>query len=787
MRRSYIDYAMSVIVGRALPDVRDGLKPVHRRILYAMYDMGMYPGRPFKKCARIVGEVLGKYHPHGDMAVYDALVRLAQEFASRYPLIEGHGNFGSVDGDAPAAMRYTEARLAPLAMELLKDIDKETVEFISNFDDTLKEPSVLPARFPNLLVNGSSGIAVGMATNIPPHNLGEVIDGVVVLIDNPQAEVCDLTKVVKGPDFPTGGVIVGKEGIREMYETGRGSIKVRGRALIEEEDKIKIVITEIPYQINKANLAAKIAELAREKKLPEVADLRDESDREGIRLVVELKRDCIPKVALSKIYKHTQLQATFGANLLALVDGVPRTLNLKEALSYYLDHQKIVVRNRLQFELAGAEKRAHIVLGLLVALDHLDEVIDLIKKSRDPHQAEERLIKRFELSQAQAQAILDMKLQRLTKLEREKLLSEHQELVEKIKKLKEILASEEKLLKLIKEELLELKKKYADERRTEISRDATTLTTEDLVPDQEVLVSLTGSGYIKRLPSSIYRRQLRGGKGVAGGKLKEGDWVSQVFAASTHDYLMLFSNLGLAYRLKVYEIPPAGRTARGKAIVNLLPLREGEKIVSGFPLKSFDEGKCLFFVTKKGRVKRTDLSQYATTRQIGLIALTLRKKDELLGVSLSEGRGEVALFAKSGRAIRFSEEQVRLMGRVASGVKGIDLQAPGDEVVAFELIKDSKEVLLVTEKGYGKRTSWKLFPKQGRGGLGVKAITLTQQKGQLAAAISVSPEDEVVLVTSLGQVIRLRAKGASRLGRYAQGVKLMNLSSNDQVTALTKL
>jgi DNA gyrase subunit A len=752
-----------------------------------MYDMGMYPGRPFKKCARIVGEVLGKYHPHGDMAVYDALVRLAQEFASRYPLIEGHGNFGSVDGDAPAAMRYTEARLAPLAMELLRDIDKETVEFIPNFDDTLKEPSVLPARFPNLLVNGSSGIAVGMATNIPPHNLGEVIDGVVMLIDKPQAEVCDLMKVVKGPDFPTGGIIVGKEGIREMYETGRGSIKVRGRALIEEEDKLKIVITEIPYQINKANLAAKIAELAREKKLPEVSDLRDESDREGIRLVVELKRDCIPKVALNKLYKHTQLQTTFGANLLALVDGVPKTLNLKEALSYYLDHQKTVVRNRLQFELAGAEKRAHIVLGLLVALDHLDEVIELIKKSRDPRQAEEKLIKKFDLSQPQAQAILDMKLQRLTQLEREKLQSEHKELVEKIKKLKEILASEEKLLKLIKEELLELKKKFADERRTKISLDAKTLTTEDLVPDQEVLVSLTGSGYIKRLPPSVYRRQLRGGKGVAGAKLKEGDWVSQVFVASTHDYLMLFSNLGLVYRLKVYEVPPAGRTARGKAIINLLPLRDGEKIVSGFPLKSFDESKCLFFVTKKGRVKRTALSHYATTRQTGLIALTLRKGDELLGVSLSDGRGEAALFTRSGRAIRFSEEQVRMMGRVASGVKGIDLRAPGDEVVAFELVGDSKEVLMVTEKGYGKRTNWNLFPKQGRGGLGVKAITLTQKKGQLAAAISVSPEDEVVLVTSLGQVIRLRAKGVSRLGRYAQGVKLMNLSSSDQVTALTKI
>jgi DNA gyrase subunit A len=787
MKRSYIDYAMSVIVGRALPDVRDGLKPVHRRILYAMYDMGMLPGHPFKKCARIVGEVLGKYHPHGDMAVYDALTRLAQDFASRYPLIEGHGNFGSVDGDAPAAMRYTEARLSPLAMEALRDIDKETVPFVPNFDETLNEPQVLPCRFPNLLVNGSSGIAVGMATNIPPHNLSEVIDGVVMLIENPEVDISDLMKVIKGPDFPTGGIILGRRGIKEAYATGRGVIKVRGKAQIEEEKgRFKIVVTELPYQVNKSRLAAKIAELAREGKIKEISDLRDESDREGIRLVVELKRDAIPQIALNKLYKHTQLETVFGVNMLALVDGVPKTLNLKETLSHYLEHQKEVVYRRTSFNLRKAEEKSHIIEGLLIALSHLDEVIEVIRKSRDPQHARERLMKKFKLTQTQAQAILDMKLQRLTRLEREKLEGEHAELRKKIKGFKEILAREERLLQVVKEELLEVKKKYGDERRTKISRDGGEITLEDLIADEEVLISLTGKGYIKRLPPSVYRQQRRGGKGVVGASLKEGDWVSQVYIATTHSHVLFFTNRGRVYRLKVHQIPEAGRTARGQAIVNLLPLKPEERVMAAIAVKDFEEGKYILFVTKKGLVKKTSLQEYENIRSTGIVALILREGDELVQARLTDGSREMALFTRLGKSIRFSEKEIRPMGRAASGVKGISLISEEDSVVGAVVVKEG-DVLLVTEKGYGKRTPWSAFPKQRRGGQGVKAISFMPQKGHLAGAITAKGKEEIVLVTQSGQVIRIKARGISRMGRYAQGVRLINLSPDDAVSSVVRL
>jgi DNA gyrase subunit A len=787
MKRSYIDYAMSVIVGRALPDVRDGLKPVHRRILYAMYDMGMLPGHPFKKCARIVGEVLGKYHPHGDMAVYDALTRLAQEFASRYPLIEGHGNFGSIDGDAPAAMRYTEARLSSLAMEAIRDIDKETVPFVPNFDETLNEPQVLPCRFPNLLVNGSSGIAVGMATNIPPHNLKEVIDGVIMLIENPEASISDLMKVIKGPDFPTGGEILGRRGIGEAYTTGRGVVKIRGKAQIEEEKgRYKIVISELPFQVNKSRLAAKIAELAREGKIREISDLRDESDREGIRLVIELKRDAIPQVALNKLYKHTQLETVFGVNMLALVGGVPKTLNLKEMLYHYLEHQKEVVYKRTLFNLKKAEERSHVIEGLLIALSHLDEVIEVIKKSRDPQQARERLMKKFKLTLTQAQAILDMKLQRLTRLEREKLETEHAELLKKIKEYKEILAQEERLLHVIKQELLEIKRKYGDERRTKISRDGGEITVEDLIADEEVLLSLTGKGYIKRLPPSVYRQQHRGGKGVIGTSLKEGDWVSQVYIATTHSHILFFTNRGRVYRLKVHQIPEAGRTARGQAIVNLLPLKPGEKVMAGITVKSFDEGKYILFVTKKGLVKKTSLKEYENIRSTGIVALILREGDELVEARLTDGKREMALFTRLGKSIRFSEEEIRPMGRAASGVKGISLVSEEDSVVGAVVVGGG-DALLVTEKGYGKRTPWNSFPRQRRGGQGVKAISLTPQKGRLAGAATVKGKEEIVLVTQSGHVIRIKARGISRMGRYAQGVRLINLSPEDAISSLVRL
>ncbi len=787
MKKSYIDYAMSVIVGRALPDARDGLKPVHRRILYAMYDMGTTPDRPYKKCARIVGEVLGKYHPHGDVAVYDTLVRMAQDFSSREPLVDGHGNFGSVDGDAPAAMRYTEARLSPLAMELLRDIDKETVDFVFNFDDTLMEPVVLPARFPNLLVNGSAGIAVGMATNIPPHNLGEVIDGVILLIDQPEATLKEILKVIKGPDFPTGGIILGRRGIRESYEKGRGTIRVRGKAQIEEtkSGRAQIVVTELPYQVNKARLAEKIAELARDKKIAEISDLRDESDRTGMRLVIELKRDCVPQVALNKLFKHTQLETTYGINFLALVDGIPRTLSLIELLKVYLNHQKEVIRRRTQFELTKAKKRIHILEGLLVALSHLDEVISLIKSSREVAGAREKLMARFGLSVEQAQAILEMRLQRLTQLESKKIQEEHEELSKQIVYLKEVLASEGKILGIIKEELLEVKKKFSSERLTKITASSVELEAEDLIAEEDVIITISGSGYVKRIPLTAYRRQGRGGKGVIGATLKEGDYVAHLFIASTHDYLLLFSNQGKVYRLKIYDLPSGSRTSRGQALINLIPLVPGEQIVAGIAIKSFEQGGYLAMTTKKGMIKKTALKDYHTSRRDGILAIALREKDELVEVKLVSGEDEVILVTKNGQSIRFNEKEVRSMGRVSLGVKGMRL-SPDDEVLGMVVVQEGGELLAVTEKGFGKRTPFSSFPKQRRGGKGVRAIKLTPKLGKVVGVKGISGEEELFVISTEGQVIRISTKAISRMGRHAQGVKIMRLKESDQVSALAK-
>lgn len=784
MKRSYIDYAMSVIVGRALPDARDGLKPVHRRILYAMYDMGMYPGRPYKKCARIVGEVLGKYHPHGDMAVYDALVRMAQDFSSRHVLIDGHGNFGSVDGDAAAAMRYTEARLAPLAMELLRDIEKETVDFSPNFDESLKEPQVLPARFPNLLVNGSSGIAVGMATNIPPHNLKEVIEAVVYLIDHPGATLPEILRIIKGPDFPTGGLILGKKSLERVYESGRGPVKVRARAVIEEGEKPRIIITEIPYQVNKASLAAKIAELAREKKLSEITDLRDESDREGLRLVIELKRDCIPQIVLNRLYKHTQLEVTFGVNMLALVDGVPKTLSLLDALKYYLDYQEEVVRRRTEFDLRKAREKLHITQGLLIALENLDEVIELIKGSLDPAEARTKLMERFALSQEQAQAILEMKLQRLTQLERGRLEEEAAALREKIAHLQEILSGRERLLAVVKEELNEIMNKFGEPRKTRIVARAEELTIEDLVSDEEVIVTLSSLGYIKRLPLNTYRVQKRGGKGVLGTNLKEGDYIRQVIVARNHDYLLLFSNRGRVYRLKVYEVPEVSRQARGQSLVNLIPLSAEEKIVDLIAVREFEEKKNLVFSTSKGQVKKTALVAYNCSRRSGLQAISLRAGDELVGVTLTAGDEKLALFTREGQAIVFKEDDVRPMGRVASGVRGIKLKNLEDRVVDFERVREGEEVLLITENGFGKRTSWQEFPTYRRGGMGVRAIKIDQRRGFLALARGIERESELVIGTASGQIIKLNSQGIPRMKRAAFGVKVVQVAQGDKVVAL---
>jgi DNA gyrase subunit A len=786
MKGSYLDYAMSVIIGRALPEVRDGLKPVQRRILYAMFREGLLPGRKYSKCAGVVGEVLKKYHPHGDTAVYDALVRLAQDFNMRYPLIDGQGNFGSVDGDPPAAYRYTEARLAALAEELLSDIDKETVDFISNFDETTEEPVVLPSRTPNLIVNGSSGIAVGMATNVPPHNLGEIIDGLVMLLENPDVQVRDLMTVIQGPDFPTGGIIHGTEGILQAYNEGKGLIKIRAKARIEREYRggENIIVTELPYQVNKARLIEKIAELVREKKLTGISEIRDESDRDGIRVVLELKRGEVAEVILNNLYKHTQMESTFGIIMLTLVNGQPRTLGLKKLLSHFLQHRRDVVLRRTRFELRKAEERAHILEGLKIALDHLDEIIALIRRSKTPEEAKTALIRDYPLSEVQAQAILDMKLQRLTGLEREKIIKEFGDTLKEIERLKAILGSDALVSNIIKEELLVIRNKYADERRTEITSETKEITIEDLITDEEMVITLSHQGYIKRNPLSAYRSQRRGGKGLIGMETKEEDFVEQLFIGATHDYMLFFSNLGRLYWLKAFQLPEAGRATRGKALVNLLSLSEGERITTALPVRDFKEGFLVKF-TKNGIVKKTALEEYNNPRGKGIIALTLKEGDELIAVRKTDGKSDLIIGTRRGLAIRFNEEDVRDMGRTAKGVKGIRL-SKGDEVVSAEVAEEKTAILTVTEKGQGKRSPIEEYPVQGRGGKGVISIKTTEKGGKAVGLMQVRDEDEVVMITSSGKIIRTIAKNISLHGRNTQGVRLMDVGE-DKVVSIAKV
>ncbi len=788
MKNSYIDYAMSVIVGRALPDVRDGLKPVHRRILYAMNDLGMTPDKPHKKSARIVGEVLGKYHPHGDTAVYDAMVRMAQSFSSRYPLIDGHGNFGSVDGDSAAAMRYTEARMSKIATELLSDIDKDTVDYTPNFDDTLKEPVVLPARIPNLLINGSSGIAVGMATNIPPHNIGEVIDGVVMLIDNPEVTPKELMMTIKGPDFPTGGTIMGRDGIADAYTTGRGVIRVRAVTQIEPmaNGKMRILVHELPYQVNKARLIEKIAELVRDKKLDGITDLRDESDRTGMQIVIELRRDVNANVMLNQLYKHTQLQETFGVIMLALVENKPRVLNLREVLFYYLEHQKEVIVRRTKFELNKAEARAHIVEGLRIALNNLDAVIKTIRGSQTVDIARAALMENFSLSEKQAQAILEMRLQRLTGLEREKLEEEYKNLMERIAYYKAVLANEHMVLGIIREELLEIRKKYNDPRRTVISNDDTRMNMEDLIAEEDMVITVTHHGYVKRISLDTYRSQKRGGRGVTAMGTKEEDFVEHLFITTTHHFILFFTSKGKVYKLKVHEIPEAGRQAKGTAIVNLLQIMGDEKITSVIPVKSFDTEAYLFTATKKGIVKKTPIHDYASSRRDGLIALTLDEDDELMDVKLTSGKDELIIGTQRGMAIKFSEEQVRSMGRTARGVRGITL-TKDDSTVGLELVQSGEYLLVVTANGFGKRTRLKDYRVQGRGGKGLMTIKHTKRNGPLVGIKVVNKDEEVMMITAEGIIIRLDAKDISSMGRTTQGVTLMRLDKKDSVVALAKV
>lgn len=788
VQRSYLDYAMSVIVGRALPEVRDGLKPVHRRILYTMYDTGMGSDKPHKKSARLVGDVLGRYHPHGDAAVYEAIVRLAQKFACRYPLIDGHGNFGSVDGDAPAAMRYTEVRLTPLALEMLADIDQDTVDFVPNYDDSLREPTVLPSRIPNLLINGSSGIAVGMATNIPPHNLTEVINGLVYLIDHPDAVVQDLIKLIPGPDFPTGGFILGQEGIRAAYETGRGIVVMRGRAVVEKDPggHNRIVITELPYQVNKARLVERIAELIREKKIEGISDLRDESDRDGMRVVLELQREANPRVILNRLYKHTQLQETFGAIMLALVDGEPRILNLREVLDCYLSHQVAVVTRRARFQLRRADDRLHVVEGLVRAIQHLDGVISLIRGSQNIEEARKSLQERFGLSERQAQAILEMRLQKLTALEREKVEEEQKELTKRISYLKELLAREELIHGVIREELVKIKEKFGDTRRTEIIGPPPEVTQEDIIPEQVVVITLTRRGYIKRIPVQTYRSQHRGGRGVTALTTQEEDFVNHLFVTTTLSHLLFFTNKGKVYRLRAYDLPEGSRQAKGTALVNLLPLAGDEFVTAVVPLKEFREGRYLLLATREGMVKKGRLQEYNSSRRDGIIALRLNPGDELIGVKLTEGKNEIILATRHGFILRFKEEGVRPTGRIAAGVRGIRL-VPGDKVVGMELVRPQSNLLVVTEKGYGKLTLLNEYRLRGRGGRGVVTAKVTDRNGPLVGVKVVAPQDEVLLISSKGSMIRISARKISRQGRYTQGVRLMRLGSGDRVVALAKL
>ena len=785
MRTSFLEYSMSVIVSRALPDVRDGLKPVHRRILYAMNESGITPRRPHAKSARTVGDVIGKYHPHGDIAVYDTMVRLAQWFSMRVPLVDGHGNFGSIDGDSAAAMRYTEARLDKPAMELLRYLDKETVDFQPNYDDSLEEPVVLPARFPNLLVNGSSGIAVGMATNIPPHNLGETIDATCMMLDNPDVTTEELMTVLPGPDFPTGAIIMGREGIKEAYETGRGSLTIRSKCRIEEgkNGKSSIVISEIPYQVNRTNLLKKIADLVRDKKLPEVSAVHDAADRSGIDIIIDLKQNAIPQVVLNKLYKHTQLQVGFGCNMLALVNGVPRTLSLKEMLHYYILHQEEVIERRTRYDLAKAEARAHILEGFVIALDDIDKVINIIRSSETDVEAKERLMETFKLSEKQSEAILEMRLRRLTGLEREKIENELAELRESIAYYKQLLNDTNIVHGVIKDELLEIKSRYSTPRKTKITGAVKELDVEDLIAEEEVAVTVTKAGYIKRLPVSTYRQQKRGGKGMQGVNLKESDFVEHLFIASTHDYILFFSNKGKVYRLKVYEIPEASRHARGNAIVNLLPFEKDEKVSAVIATKDFPEDEYLMFATAGGMVKKTAMKLYDRTRRDGLIAISLKDGDELISVQRVATGEKVMMVSSAGKAIQWDEEEVRAMGRDTQGVRGMNVQADA-KVLGMEIVRPGSELFVITERGYGKRTSVEDYPIHHRGGQGVFTITMTAKKGLLAAMKIVEENDELMIITEEGVVVRTPVEGVSQLGRSTQGVHIMNVADKDKVTAV---
>jgi DNA gyrase subunit A len=790
MRTAYLDYAMSVIVGRALPDVRDGLKPVHRRVLYAMNELGLGPTRPYSKCAKIVGEVMGNYHPHGDSAIYDTLVRMAQDFSMRYELVDGQGNFGSVDDDPAAAMRYTEARLARIATEMLRDLDMDTVDFAPNYDGSRQEPVVLPARFPNLLVNGSSGIAVGMATNIPPHNLREVISATIAYIEDPELETEGLMEHVKGPDFPTGGVILGRAGIRDAYETGRGRVRVQAKAHIEplKQGKEAIVVTELPFMVKKGGdggLIQKIADLVHEKKIPEISDLRDESDKRGMRLVIELKRDAIPKVVLNKLYNHTPMQSTFGVNMVALVDNVPRTLNLRAVIHNYVAHQREVIVRRTKHELSEKEARAHILEGLLIALDNLDAIIELIRASRDREAAREQLIERFELTAIQATAILDLRLSQLTALEADAIKQEHADVTERIAELRAILGDEQRVLGVIKEELSEIAERFGDERRTDISASEDEIDIEDLIADQQMVITITTTGYIKSLPLATYRQQRRGGRGITGMDMKDGDFIEHLFICSTHDYLLFFTNRGKVYRSKVYELPEASRTSKGRALVNVLPLREGERVQSVLATRDYSEGRYVVFATRQGVVKKTEFGAYNTPINAdGIIAIKIRDDDELVAVRRTSGEDDILMVSRSGQAARFHESQARAMGRDTSGVKGMNVSQKANAVIAMDVARDDQELLVVTENGYGKRTALTDYPRKGRGAMGVKTITLTDRKGALAGALVVREHEELVFISSGGMVQRTSVRGINRYGRASQGVRLMNLKDEDVVSAV---
>ncbi|MBS4212387.1 MULTISPECIES: DNA gyrase subunit A [Neobacillus] len=791
MKSSFLDYAMSVIVSRALPDVRDGLKPVHRRILYAMHDLGIHADKPYKKSARIVGDVIGKYHPHGDSAVYETMVRMAQDFNYRYMLVDGHGNFGSVDGDAAAAMRYTESRMSKISMELLRDINKDTIDYQDNYDGEEREPVVLPARFPNLLVNGTTGIAVGMATNIPPHQLGETIDAVLAVSHDPDITTQELMEIIPGPDFPTGGIILGRSGIRKAYETGRGSITIRAKVEIEQKSNGKevIIVNELPYQVNKAKLIEKIAELVRDKKIDGITDLRDESDRRGMRIVIEVRKDANANVLLNNLYKQTALQTSFGINTLALVNGQPKVLSLKQCLVYYLDHQKVVIRRRTAFELRKAEARAHILEGLRIALDHIDAIITLIRNSQTTDIAREGLMTQFNLSEKQAQAILDMRLQRLTGLEREKIEDEYQELVKLIAELKAILADEEKVLEIIREELLEIKERFNDKRRTEIAAGGIeNIEDEDLIPRENIVISLTHNGYIKRLPVSTYRAQKRGGRGIQGMGTNEDDFVEHLITTSTHDTILFFTNKGKVYRSKGYEIPEYGRTAKGIPIINLLGIEKGEWVNAIIPVEEFVDDWYLFFTTKEGVSKRSPLSSFAHIRNNGLIAISLREGDELISARMTDGSKHIIIGTKKGMLIRFPETDVRSMGRTATGVKGITLDND-DEVVGMEVLEEDNEVLIVTKNGYGKRTAASEYRIQGRGGKGIKTCHITDKNGDLVSMRAVTGEEDLMLITTGGVLIRIDVAGISKMGRNTQGVKLISLGDeeNEYVATVAKV